>query len=157
METETQTEKKEHEKMQEEVKQTYLDAENLREKNERLTVELNLLKKNIAEKEEKEKALAHLEILVGSKNDPLYERAMRKGEEQQELQNLSYDKKYEMGYLLCLGEEGHERKKNNSFTDARVPSFARSGGNGQVASFPMKTPTNFEMARENAKKYFGGR
>ncbi len=135
--------------------------EELVSENERLNAELEKLKEDMARRidaEEKEKALKHLENLLGSKADPMYQKAVQRGEQQEELRGLPYLKRYEMGCLLCLGEEELQQNgRENRKTLSAPPLFSGSNGDGQIPSMPVKTPTDFETARENAKKYFGVR
>ena len=129
------------------------DLSALTEENERLQKELETLKAQIADEKETAEAEAHLAALTGGREERLFAEAIRQSAEHTEWQTLPRKQRYELAYYLCLGREEHAAKAKGAQT-SQPPAFARSGGQGDCPSMPMKTPTNFEMARENAMKYF---
>ncbi len=131
-----------------------LTYEQLQAENETMQAELSALKMQILQKEEEQKGLGRLEELVGSRNQPLYKEVLQKAQ-MEELSSLPYEKRCELGYFIRMGELAHlEKSKSHGVKTALPPRFAPSHAGGQVAISGMKTPTTFEMARENAKKYF---
>ena len=128
------------------------DRTELERENERLQNEVDALKAQIFENREKAEAEEYLAMLAGGRDDRLYAEAIRQSAEREEWKTLPYKQRYELAYYLCLGREKHALKDREA--PASPPAFARSGGHGDSPSMPMKTPTNFEMARENAMKYF---
>ena len=131
-----------------------LTYEQLQAQNETMQAELSALKTQMLQREEEEKGLGRLEELVGSRNQPLYKEVLQKAQ-MEELASLPYEKRCELGYFIRMGELAHaDRSKQYSAKTTLPPRFAPSHAGGQVAISEMKTPTTFEMARENAKKYF---
>ena len=127
--------------------------EQLQAENETMMAELSALKTQMLQKEEEERGLGRLEELVGSRNQPLYKEVLQKAQ-MEELSSLSYEKRCELGYLIRMGELAHaQRSKQHDVKPPLPPRFAPSHAGGQVAISGMKTPTTFEMARENAKNY----
>ena len=121
------------------------------DENRTLAEELDRVRGEIAAREDLEKGRSRLEELVGSKTGALYERAVKKAEIE-ELSALSYEKRYELGYLLCLGEDAHRNRSRTGNVNP-PPRFAYSAGNGQVALSAENKPTTFAAAKENAKRY----
>ncbi len=124
----------------------------LAEENRLLSQELSKIKAEYEQNMESQRGEQLLEKLVGSRNQPLFERALKRACSE-ELAALPHEKRYEVSYLLCLGEDARAKRSSSLAGDA-PPPFAHSAGNGQVALSMTKTPTSFEMAKENAKKYF---
>jgi hypothetical protein len=123
----------------------------LYDENRTLIEELERVRDEMALREDMEKGRVHLEELVGSKTGALYDRAVKKAEIE-ELAALPYEKRYELGYLLCLGEDAHRNRKRTGSVNP-PPRFAYSAGNSQVALSAEKRPTTFAAAKENAKRY----
>ena len=131
-----------------------LELERLFAENQSLSAQLTALRKEQEAAAEKAEGLAFLEEMAGGRNTELYEKALKKAEESEELQGLPYKKRYEMSCLLLLGEE----RRNNPdgiYGTAGFPVFARSQGSGSFPSVEVKEPKTFASAKENAKKYFG--
>ena len=127
--------------------------ENLALVNGQLQSELDRLKKELERRDDRDRMIACLRELAGGESDPLFARALRIAEEEGGFASLSPEKRGRLSYLLCLGEDS---LRSGGRRTAPPPAFARSGG-GEAPASPMKLPGDFETARENARKYFGGR
>ena len=126
----------------------------LEEENRALLAELSELKATVQRKEEEEQGALYLERMMGSKSGELFDKAVKRANSA-ELAALPAEKRYELGYLLCLGEQAQQaRPAVVKSAEVYPPPFARSGGSGQVPLTAVKEPTSFAMAKENAKKYF---
>ncbi len=125
----------------------------LAEENRVLSAELASLRTDLQRRAEQEQGEKLLERLVGSRTDPLFEMALARAKEE-DLAPLSAEKRFELGYLICLGKQAREGRPAPGRTAGYPPAFAPSAGGGQVALSTLKAPTSFEMAKENAKKYF---
>ena len=125
----------------------------LAEENKALNTQLSSLRADLERMTEKEQGQRLMEQLVGSRSNPIFEQALQRAQSE-DLAPLPIEKRCELGYLLCLGQQAREGRTAGTFGGAYPPPFASSAGNGQVALSAMKAPTSFEMAKENAKKYF---
>lgn len=125
--------------------------EKLCSENKALLEELEQMRSDMRIREELEQGKRHLRQLVGQNGDSLYEQALKKAQ-MEEFSALPYEKRCELGYLLCLGEEAH-RSRGDGKPKETPPRFAASAGNGQVMLSAENRPTSFAMAKENAKRY----
>ena len=126
-------------------------VDRLRDENRTLLEELERVRTDMKTRDDLEKGKLHLQTLVGKNGGDLYERAVEKAQ-MAELSALPYEKRYELGYLLCLGEQAH-RARFDGTKRPSPPPFASSAGNSQVVLSAEKRPTTFAMAKENAKRY----
>lgn len=130
------------------------DYARLAEENKVLAAQLESLRADLHDRTERDRGEQLLEKLVGSRTAPLFEEAVKKAC-LPELSALSPEKRYEMGYLLCLGEQARAHRPGFVRGEGGdPPPFAYSAGNGQVPLSSMKAPESFAAAKENAKKYF---
>lgn len=144
----------------EENAELLLQEDNVRlaKENEELSKELSLLRADLQRRNEQQQGGAILEEMIGSRSDPLFDSAFQRAQSE-ELAAFPIEKRYELAYLLCLGQQVREGGARDARTSAHAgggypPPFSPSGGGGQVPLSAVKTPTSFEMAKENAKKYF---
>ena len=127
----------------------------LKDENERLQRELEKIRAQNEREEERKRGAARLRELTGTTECELFTEAARRAEEQEELRSLPAEKRYEMSYYLILGERSGARGGKEAAGEGQMPVFVRSSGGAGAPAASVKPPVNFEMARENAKKYFG--
>lgn len=124
-------------------------APDLEKENAALRSELQKLLLEKEENAEREKGLAALEELTGSRKSELFAEAVRRADEDDIFKAMPLSKRYEYSALTLLGEREHNQAKKSS------PIFARSSGAGDAPALACKVPDDFDAARENALKYFG--
>ena len=138
-------------------REVYLEEDNARllKENEDLSKEIALLKTDLQRRAQEEQGGALLEELIGSRTDPLFKRAYEQAQSE-ELAAFAPEKRYELAYLLCLGRDAREGVGVSApvRSGGYPPPFSPSVGGGQVPLSAVSAPTSFEMAKENAKKYF---
>ena len=133
------------------------DAERARltEENKMLSEEIARLREESRARDERDRGLDNLKKLLGGREDELYDAAVRRADESEDLRSLPAEKRFAMSYYLILGERAQQRAARGE-TRQGAPLFMHSDGSGVSPATDMQPPKTFATARENAKKYFGG-